>query len=164
MGLQRFRHNWARDGWWINWARRIHLFKKKKWGTSLAVQWLRLHFPCKGCRFDPLMGGLKILNSSWPKNQNIKQKQYSNKFDKRMVHIKKHLSKKKKKENDYKFLTYQISLDQGSANFQAQLDVCFLFFGGPLCTACGILVLWPGTELRPLAEKVWSPNHWTPAF
>ena len=45
-----------------------------------------------------------------------------------MVHIKKHLSKKKK-ENDYKFLTYQISLDQGSANFQAQLDVCFLFFG-----------------------------------
>ena len=45
-----------------------------------------------------------------------------------MVHIKKHLSKKKKKENDYKFLTYQIFLDQGSANFQAQLDVCFLFF------------------------------------
>ena len=31
-----------------------------------------------------------------------------------------------------------------------------------LCpVACGILVPWPGIELRLLAEKVPSPNHWT---
>ena len=35
--------------------------------------------------------GAKIPPASWPKNQNIKQKQYCNKFNKdlKMVHIKK---------------------------------------------------------------------------
>ena len=39
----------------------------------------------------------KIPHASWPKNQNIKQKQYCNKFSKtlNMVHIKKSLKKKK---------------------------------------------------------------------
>ena len=28
-----------------------------------------------------------------------------------------------------------------------------------LCMAIGILVPWPGIEPRPLAVRVWSPNH-----
>ena len=41
----------------------------------------------------------KIPYASWPKNQNIKLKQYCNKFKtlKKMVHIKKKFLKKKKK-------------------------------------------------------------------
>ena len=31
----------------------------------------------------------------------------------------------------------------------------------PCCTACRILVLWPGIEPRPSAVKAWSPNYWT---
>ena len=27
--------------------------------------------------------------------------------------------------------------------------------------ACGILVHWPGIELRPWAVRVWNPKHWT---
>ena len=34
----------------------------------------------------------------------------------------------------------------------------FSFFG---CVACGILVPQQGTEPRPMAVKVPSPNHWT---
>ena len=37
----------------------------------------------------------------------------------------------------------------------------FHFFFWPCCTACGILVPHPGIEPRPLAVKMWSPNHWT---
>ena len=45
--------------------------------------------------------GAKIPHASWPKNQNIKQKQYCNKFNKnfkKLVHIKKILKKRKKKK------------------------------------------------------------------
>jgi len=35
-------------------------------GTSLDVQWLRLCFHCKGCRFD-LWLGTKTPNDPWPK-------------------------------------------------------------------------------------------------
>ena len=43
----------------------------------------------------------KILHALGPKSQNIKQKQYCNKFVKtlEMVHIKKKIFKRKKKEN-----------------------------------------------------------------
>ena len=43
----------------------------------------------------------KIPHDSWPKKQNIKQKQYCNKFDKdfqKMVHIKKKKSLKRKQK------------------------------------------------------------------
>ena len=42
--------------------------------------------------------GAKVPHASQPKNQNIKQKQYCNKFHKdlKMVHIKKNLKKKKR--------------------------------------------------------------------
>ena len=37
-------------------------------------------------------------------------------------------------------------------------SVCF----GPHCTACGILVLWPGIEPKPLEwERTDWTNHWT---
>ena len=61
-------------------------------GTSLVVQWLRLCLPVWGVWVGSIPGrGAKILYASWPKNQNIKQKQYCNKFktSKKMVHIKK---------------------------------------------------------------------------
>ena len=51
----------------------------------------------RGVGFIPGQGA-KIPHSSWPKNQNIIQKQYCNKFNKdfkKMVHIKKKILKKK---------------------------------------------------------------------
>ena len=41
-------------------------------GTSLDVQWLRLCFHCRGCRFD-LQLGTKTLNDPWPKKQTNEQ-------------------------------------------------------------------------------------------
>ena len=38
--------------------------------------------------------------------------------------------------------------------------LCFVFFL-PCHMASGILVPRPGIEPRPLAVKLWSPNHWT---
>ena len=40
-------------------------------------------------------------------------------------------------------------------------ELLSFFFFWPRCAACGILVPRPGTEPRPTAVKVWSPNHWT---
>ena len=48
-------------------------------GTSLVVQWLRLHLPVQGVWVP---WGARIPHASQPKNQNIKQKQYCNKFNK----------------------------------------------------------------------------------
>ena len=51
--------------------------------TSLAVQWLRLHLPMQGVRVRPLVGELRSHMPHGQKNpQNIKQKQYCNKFKK----------------------------------------------------------------------------------
>ena len=36
-----------------------------------------------------------------------------------------------------------------------------LFYFWPHCTACGILVPWPGIEPMPSVVKVLSPYHWT---
>ena len=51
-------------------------------GTSLAVQLLRLRFPMAGGESLIPHWGPKIPSALWPKNQNIKQKQYCNKFNK----------------------------------------------------------------------------------
>ena len=32
-------------------------------------------------------------------------------------------------------------------------------FFGPHLAACRILILQPGTESMPLAEKMWNPNY-----
>ena len=48
---------------------------------SLEVQWLRLCLSMYGCGFDP-WSEAKIPHALWPKNQNIKQKQCYNKFNK----------------------------------------------------------------------------------
>ena len=37
----------------------------------------------------------------------------------------------------------------------------FFFFSQPCCMVCGILVPQPRSEPRPLAVRMWSPNHWT---
>ena len=51
--------------------------------TCPVVQWLRLHLPIQGS----IPGqGAKIPHASWPKNQNIKQKQFCNTVNK---HLKK---------------------------------------------------------------------------
>ena len=76
--------------------------QKTRPGTSLAVQWLRLHLPMQEVQVWSLVGGAKIPHASRPKNQNIKQKQYCNKFNKdfkKMVHIKKILKQKKCSSN-----------------------------------------------------------------
>ena len=50
-------------------------------GNSLAVQWLKLHLPTqKGVLVHSPVG--KIPHASWPKSQNIKQRQSCNKFNK----------------------------------------------------------------------------------
>ena len=52
-------------------------------------------------------GGAKILHASWPKNQNIKQKQYCNKFK---TSKKKSTLKKKKTEPGIPDLTLALCL------------------------------------------------------
>ena len=52
-------------------------------GTSLTDQWLRLDFTVQGVDVGCIPGEwAKIPYASWPKKQNIKQKQYCNKFNK----------------------------------------------------------------------------------
>ena len=48
-------------------------------GTSLAVQWLKLRLPMQGVGLILVPKILHVLGS---KNQNIKQEQYCNKFNK----------------------------------------------------------------------------------
>ena len=65
--------------------------KKRKLGTSLAVQWLRLRPAAQGAGSFPGPGAM-VPYASWPKKQNLKQKRYCNKFNKdyiKTVHIKK---------------------------------------------------------------------------
>ena len=65
-------------------------------GTSLVVQWLRLNLPMQAIQVQSLA---KIPHALWPINQNIKEKQYCNEFNKdfKIIHIKK---KNHKKKND----------------------------------------------------------------
>ena len=51
-------------------------------GISLPVQWLRLCLPMEGGVGVIICQGVKIPHTSQPKNENIKQKQYCNKFNK----------------------------------------------------------------------------------
>ena len=46
-------------------------------------------------------------------------------------------------------------------NIHSELSFFFVYFGGPLPTACGILVPGSRIELVPSAVKVWRLNHWT---
>ena len=60
----------------------IFLFQKFYFGTSLAVQQLRLHASTAGGTGSIIGQGTKFPYASWPKHHNIKQKQYYNKFNK----------------------------------------------------------------------------------
>ena len=51
-------------------------------GSSLVVQWLKTSLSIAGGAGLISGRGAKIPHASWPKNQNIKQKQYCNKFNK----------------------------------------------------------------------------------
>ena len=75
-------------------------------GTSLEVQWLRLHLPVWGrCQFSPWSGSLnptclktKKPKRERPKHQKVKQKQYCNKIKTlNGPHPKKSLKRKKKR-------------------------------------------------------------------
>ena len=50
--------------------------------TSLAIQWLRVPFPMRGCGFNPWLEAKIPQASVKKKNQNTKQKQYCNKYKK----------------------------------------------------------------------------------
>ena len=50
-------------------------------GTSLLDQWLRLRLPMQGVQGSIPNRGFKIPHASRPKHQNMKQKQYCNKFN-----------------------------------------------------------------------------------
>ena len=50
-------------------------------GTSLALQWLRLHL-IQGMHVPSLVMELRFPHDSGPKTQNIKQRQYCNKLKK----------------------------------------------------------------------------------
>ena len=54
----------------------------KEEGTSQVVQWLRLHLPMQGVRVRSLLRELRSHMPRGQENQNIKQKQYCNKFNK----------------------------------------------------------------------------------
>ena len=68
--------------------RRIRGQQRTRWldglyvGTSLVVLWLRLHLPVRGVQIQSLIGELKSHMTCDQKTQNIKLKQYCNKFNK----------------------------------------------------------------------------------
>ena len=53
---------------------RFYVYKMLKGGTSLAVQWLRLHFPMKGLQVRSSVWELRSHITTWPKDQDVKQK------------------------------------------------------------------------------------------
>ena len=55
--------------------------KSKSSGTSLVIQWLRLHLPMQQVWVQSLVGEL-ITHVSWPRNNNTRQKQHCIKFNK----------------------------------------------------------------------------------
>ena len=70
----------------------------KRWeGTCPMVQWLRLPTSNAGDVGSIPGQGTKIPHASGTKNQNIKQKQYCNEFNKafKVIHLKKKSLKKK---------------------------------------------------------------------
>ena len=84
--------------------------------TFLAVHWLRIHLPMQEVQVRSLVQGAKIPHALGPKNQNIKQKQCSNKFSKDFKngpHQKNLKKKKKKNENPCHPLTSSNSLLTG---------------------------------------------------
>ena len=64
--------------------------------TSLVVQLLRLS--SSAGRVGSIPG--QIANALWPKNQNIKQKQYCNKFNKDFKKL--HIKKKKETHREHR--------------------------------------------------------------
>ena len=88
----------------------IYFSKEDRWitnepmGTSLAVQWLRICLPMQGVWVRSLVGELRSHMPHGQKNQNIKQKQYCNKFNKdfkNCPHQKKKNLKKQNKTNKH---------------------------------------------------------------
>ena len=63
---------------------------KQKQGTFPVIQWLGLRLPAQGVRVRSLLEELSSLfwpHVSWPKNQNINQKQYCNILNKEFKKI-----------------------------------------------------------------------------
>ena len=56
-------------------------------GTFLVVQWLRLTLPVQGVWVLALLGAFRSHMPHGQKNQNIKQKQYCNKFNETSRHV-----------------------------------------------------------------------------
>ena len=81
------------------------------WGTSLAVQRLRLNLLSRGCRLNPGWGA-EIPNASQPNSPNIKQKQYCSKFSKDFK-IGPHPKNLLQKGNFYHFYSCVIKLNTG---------------------------------------------------
>ena len=64
--------------------------------TSLPIQWLRLHLPMQGVRVRSLVWEVRSYVLCSPRNENVKQKRNSSKFNKDFkneVHQKKILKK-----------------------------------------------------------------------
>ena len=73
--------------------------------------------------------GAKIPHVSWPKNQNMKQKQYCNKFNKDF----KNGSHKKKKILKAKRACHPFFLFAARTKYQGQCHIVLLFYGLPKC-------------------------------
>ena len=97
-------------------------------GTSLVVQWLRLHLPMQGVRDHSLVRELRSHMPHRQKAKKYKQKQYCNKFNRdfKMVHIKKKILKK---------YTYIIDRFFGYKNGNVIMQI--LFFGWTRCSIQG---------------------------
>ena len=81
-----------RGGHWPRPGQSAISSQKPCFGTSLVVQRLRLRLPIQGMQVQSLVWELKSHMPRGQKNQNIKQKQYCNKFNK---HFKKWSTSKK---------------------------------------------------------------------
>ena len=128
-------------------------------GTSLAVQWLRLHLPVQGVRVRSLVRERRFPHASRPKNQNMKQKQYCNKFNKdfkKMVHIKKSWKKKEKKSIcSEKWWSVCVCLFWDIFLIVAYISMRVAFSLKLSCAICRSM--WP----CPAHIAWWAMNHWS---
>ena len=63
----------------LRWHLERHFLKPKE--TSPVVSWLGLHLPMWRVWVQSLIGELRFPRALQPENQNVKQKQYCNKFN-----------------------------------------------------------------------------------
>ena len=117
------------SSWWVLTLHYNLSIRKYSIITSLEVRWLAFHLPKQGVWVPSLVGELRSHMPHGQKKQNIKQKQYCNKFNKdfKIVPYRKSLKKKEDIPWDYDEIWGVINV--ASSSHSNSWGCAFLHFG-----------------------------------